>query len=65
MEKSDKRITELVDRASNGQDALDIVKNASKIECFYSVIFMDCSMPIMDGYESTKLIRQYYKKNKI
>ena len=60
LDQSDCRITDLVDRASNGQDALDVVKNSSRYGCTYSLIFMDCSMPIMDGYESTKCIRQYY-----
>lgn len=31
----------------------------------YGLIFMDCSMPIMDGYDSTVQIRKYYTKNHI
>ena len=38
--------------ASNGKQAVDMVK-----ENTYDVIFMDCQMPVMDGYQATKLIR--------
>lgn len=38
--------------ASNGQEALDAV---SKRE--YDLILMDCQMPVLDGYETTKKIR--------
>ena len=65
LDKSDCKITDLVDRASNGQEAVDIVRTANALGCTYSLIFMDCSMPILDGYESTKQIRQYHYQNNI
>ena len=37
----------------NGKKAVDQVK-----ETAFDIIFMDCQMPIMDGYEATKSIRQ-------
>ncbi|EHJ00675.1 multi-sensor hybrid histidine kinase [Clostridium sp. DL-VIII] len=40
------------DVAINGSDALDAVSKKD-----YDVVFMDCQMPVMDGYESTARIR--------
>ena len=52
-------IEQLVDQASNGLEALDMVKQSYLNNVTYSLIFMDCSMPIMDGFESSKCIRKF------
>ena len=41
-----------VDVAENGFDALEALDRKQ-----YSAVFMDCQMPIMDGYETTEKIR--------
>lgn len=42
-----------VDVANNGIEALTALKNKD-----YDLVFMDCLMPEMDGYEATKQIRE-------
>ena len=42
-----------VDLAENGQEAVDCVLKNN-----YEMIFMDCQMPVMDGFEATEIIRQ-------
>ncbi|MCX6595227.1 MAG: response regulator [Acidobacteria bacterium] len=42
-----------VDLAGNGREAL-----AMAVKTRYDVIFMDCQMPTMDGFQSTAAIRQ-------
>ena len=40
------------DVAENGQIALDKLAH-----CIYDLIFMDCHMPVMDGYAATRELR--------
>lgn len=40
------------DRVNNGQEAVDAVKNEK-----YDCVLMDIQMPVMDGFEATKIIK--------
>jgi len=40
------------DLATNGKEALAAFEKSG-----YDLVFMDCQMPVMDGYEATRLIR--------
>ena len=44
----------VIDIAENGCEAVDAVQEKE-----YDLIFMDCHMPEMDGFEATKEIRRY------
>lgn len=41
-----------VDISDNGHTALSAIENNN-----YDIVFMDCQMPVMDGYEATKELR--------
>ena len=41
------------DRAKNGQEAVDMVENGT-----YDMVLMDIKMPVLDGLEATKAIRE-------
>ena len=47
-----------VDKASNGKTAIEKVKQKEYEGSQYDIIFMDANMPLMNGYESAKIIRE-------
>ena len=66
LEAADKRgvISGLIDEAINGEQAYKKVKEGYSTSKYqYGLIFMDCSMPIMDGYEATDKIRKFQRVN--
>jgi signal transduction histidine kinase/ActR/RegA family two-component response regulator len=46
------------DFANDGLEALSIIKDEAKHGRSFSLFLMDCQMPNMDGYDTTKHIRQ-------
>ncbi|MCD8523718.1 MAG: response regulator [Saccharospirillaceae bacterium] len=44
-----------VDVADNGERALEILNSERRYR--YDMIFMDCQMPVMDGFEATRILR--------
>lgn len=52
-----KRGSDIITTATNGIEAVDSVRQAAQDGRNFDVIFMDISMPKMDGFEATSLIR--------
>ena len=45
-----------VDSAENGKEAVDIIKE--KGPDYYGIVFMDIQMPVMNGYDAAREIRE-------
>ncbi|WP_221794831.1 ATP-binding protein [Oceanobacter mangrovi] len=52
-----KRFGLTVDLSTNGRHALNQIVTGNR----YDLVFMDCHMPLLDGYEATRLLRQEYQ----
>lgn len=46
------------DLAVNGKEAIDCFKKATEEKDFYDIIFLDIKMPVMDGHETLRKIRE-------
>ena len=54
----------IIDQATNGLEAYKAVKKAHQDKSYeYGLIFMDCSMPILDGYDACDKIREYLRNH--
>ena len=48
----------ITDKASNGKQGIEMINRSAVDGQPYDIIFMDANMPVMNGYEATKLLRE-------
>ena len=54
-------IVQLVDTADDGKISVEMAKKGLEKNYTYALILMDLSMPVMDGFEATELLRELYE----
>ena len=54
-----------IDRAQNGEEAVNLVKQDLGRRCRYKAILMDLNMPIKDGFQATKELRDLNEQGEI
>ena len=51
--------------ARSGHEAIEILKSGGNKAPAFRVILMDCQMPVMDGFETTKILKEMMRKKEI
>jgi len=51
--------------AFNGEQALELVSKQLDCSSFFSMIILDCMMPIMDGYETARILKEKMNNGEI
>ncbi|EGR29697.1 phospholipid-translocating p-type flippase family protein, putative [Ichthyophthirius multifiliis] len=55
-----------IQTALSGKDAMKIVKQKyEKLDQYFQLIFLDLSMPDIDGYQTFNLLKQFYNEKKL
>ncbi|NVJ61322.1 MAG: response regulator [Gammaproteobacteria bacterium] len=54
------KVAESIEVAENGEEAFEKFINTS-----FDCVFMDCQMPVLDGYQATKKIREHEQINRL
>ena len=54
-------LLDLVDTANDGLECVKKAKAGLDGQWIYSLVFMDLSMPNMDGFEATEALREIYE----
>lgn len=51
--------------AHNGKECLDIIERHAADNKFFDLIFMDIQMPVLDGFETSRMIQEKIKQKKL